>query len=263
MAKKKYGNKRVADAIRAARGERSLREYAADANVNYMTIYKLEKGESSPTPETIKRLTTGAARPRNNITYDTVMIAAGYQLDKNKEIEEIKDITVAEALASKPHILPAREIYRSTEGIKFRHYALGLLSVMIKNNENLKIQSINYPMHEKDARSLDMKVYLDDDRISEWWFDYRHIIPDSRRYLETYAFLIIGRLSLLLPDKKRKTSIVLDDPNTFSYLKNLANRVSYKGDLSVILIDIDEGMIVDETYISHYEDVGYKEIFIV
>lgn len=263
MAKKKYGNKRVADAIRDARGERSLRKYAADANVNYMTIYKLEKGESSPTPETIKKLTTGAARPRNNITYDTVMIAAGYQLDKKKEIEEIKDITVAEALASKPHIPPAREIYRSTEGIKYRHYALGLLSVMIKNNENLKVQSINYPMHEKDAGSLDMKVYLDDDRISEWWFDYRHIISDFRRSLETYAFSIIGRLSLLPPNKKRKVSIVLDDPDTYTYLKGLANRVSYKGDLSVILIDTNEGMILDETYISHYDDVGEREIFIV
>ena len=38
MTHKKYGNKKLAEAIRAARGERSLREYAADTGVNYMTI---------------------------------------------------------------------------------------------------------------------------------------------------------------------------------------------------------------------------------
>lgn len=263
MSKKEYGNKKVADAIKAARGERSLRRYAADTGVNYITIYRIEKGESLPSPQTIKKLTTGAARPRNDVSYDDVMIAAGYQQNKNKEIEAMVDERAAEIAASDKILKSQKLIYSGGDYIRFRHYGFGLISSAISNNENLKIKGINYPMYSVNNRELDMKVWLDDNKVDEWWFDFRHFVPDTRRSFDSYAFGTFGRLVLLNPDPKRKISIVYDNPEIFSFMKGRAYGISYKGDLSVILVDVKEGMIVEETYIAHYNDEVDSEFYIL
>ena len=261
MTHKKYGNKKLAEAIRAARGERSLREYAADTGVNYMTIYKLEKGETSPGPKTLKKLTTGNAKPRNNITYDTVMIAAGYQNDKGSE--EFFDARKSNILAYSIMMSRTMGDFKNSEGNMHRHYVLGLLSVTIKQNKNLDVANINYPIHESETKSIDMVVQLNNNAINEWWIDYRHTIAYYHKYLQEFAFSILGKLAMQKPNKARKISLVLDDKKVYQYFKDLANIISFKGDLSVIFIDANDGEIVEEAYISHYDDSPEREFFII
>ena len=80
--KNQNSNQELADIIRSARGDRSLRDYAEAAGVSYMTIYKAERGDYIPSSKTIKKLSTGAANPQNGVTYEDMMVAAGYQIKK-------------------------------------------------------------------------------------------------------------------------------------------------------------------------------------
>jgi transcriptional regulator with XRE-family HTH domain len=75
----KEKNLEFAEIIKEARGDRSLREYAEDSGVSYMTIYKAERGECVPSPKTIKKLSSVKAKPQNGATYERMMVAAGYQ----------------------------------------------------------------------------------------------------------------------------------------------------------------------------------------
>ncbi len=44
-----------------------------------MTIYKAERGDYLPSSKTIKKMSTGSANLQNDVTYEDMMVAAGYQ----------------------------------------------------------------------------------------------------------------------------------------------------------------------------------------
>ena len=100
MAKKENISKELSSVIRAARGDRSLRDFANDSDVSYMTVYKAEKGEYIPSSNILKKLTSESAKPQNGVTYDDMMIAAGYQDDN--AVSDVANVLVEQMREGTP-----------------------------------------------------------------------------------------------------------------------------------------------------------------
>ena len=65
------------------------------------------------------------------------------------------------------------------------------------------------------------------------------------------------------PDRDKKSSLVFKDKELFDLISELKGKISYKGNLSVLLIDTDSMSIVNERNISYYDDDEIIELSIV
>ena len=65
--------------------------------------------------------------------------------------------------------------------------------------------------------------------------------------------MLMGRLVTMEPDPKRKTSIVVDDRELAGELKKMYGSNSYRGNLTVVLIDRKDVRISNEDVISLYK----------
>lgn len=88
----------LGDLVRAARGTRSLREFAEVTGVSFITIHKAEKNQCCPSLKTLLKLTSREAEPQNNITCEDLATAAGYSVElaqiyknKNSDTNKKKD----------------------------------------------------------------------------------------------------------------------------------------------------------------------------
>ena len=63
---------------------------------------------------------------------------------------------------------------------------------------------------------------------------------------------MIEELVFLKPVRNRKISIVINHPEAYEELCSLRDRISYNGELSVILFDIERAAILRENYLSHF-----------
>ena len=70
--------------------------------------------------------------------------------------------------------------------------------------------------------------------------------------------MLMGRLVTMEPDPKRKTSIVVDDRELAGELKKMYGSNSYRGNLTVILIDRKKVRLVREDTIATYTETDSK-----
>ena len=66
--------------------------------------------------------------------------------------------------------------------------------------------------------------------------------------------MLFSRFTTEPADPKRKISIVVDDQELFNALESLRGHNSFRGDQSVILVDMDNLQIVKESVISSYSE---------
>ncbi len=99
--------------------------------------------------------------------------------------------------------------------------------------------------------------------ILDWWFDFKQVKHTEdpikmkqkvKHYLEHYICLDA--------EPSRKITVVVDDVDTFYALEQLRNHLSYRGDLSVMLLDNESYTIRREVYLAHYRE-DKKSEFIV
>ena len=64
----------------------------------------------------------------------------------------------------------------------------------------------------------------------------------------------ISNLIFLPEDNTRKVSIVVNDNELYQYLLEYKDKLSYRGNLSIIWVDADEVMVWKEEYLSLYGD---------
>ncbi len=99
-------------------------------------------------------------------------------------------------------------------------------------------------------------IILDNHEVNEWWFVFwcsenreneQYFISNEGR-----TYLLFNRFGPTIPDPKRKASIILDDEEMFKAICKLKGRNSYRGNLTVILIDVDESKIIKEELLSSF-----------
>ncbi len=257
-------NKNVGTLIEAARGKRSLRQYAKDAGVSYATIYAIERGKNNPSPETIKKLTSKLAKPENNVTFDDVMIAAGYTTDDfeekvNTEAQELAQKMVEDRLGSADE-QPAPEpvtSYRNViqearmEYTKIENRAKGIIYNAI-DQLNVSFSKKADNEHRRGSREPDLILSIEKGRISEWWIEFKMVrMKMHGNIISIYA--AIGRLLTLDIRNDVKLSVVTNDVWAFNSLKKYEHQMSIRAEFSIILIDMDNGDEISEVYISNYD----------
>lgn len=87
---RKTDSERLIPVLKLLIGDRKVYEVERIAGIGNGIIGKIMRGERFPSSLTIKKLTSPEANPQNGITYEKLMIAAGYMLPPS-----VHDIEVA------------------------------------------------------------------------------------------------------------------------------------------------------------------------
>ena len=102
----------------------------------------------------------------------------------------------------------------------------------------------------------DAIVKLEDCSINIWLFKFVAFSEDDRMLddlVKDMALNVMSRLVFISNDAKRKVSIVVNDMELYNHLLRYKGCNSYRGNLSVILIDTKEVSIRKEDYLSVYD----------
>lgn len=113
--------------------------------------------------------------------------------------------------------------------------------------------------------SPDLCLYFDNEKIKSWWFvfwdnEFNRILNITKNDLSKY---LVSKFMLTKPDRTKKSSLVVKDKELFDFISKLNGKISYKGNLSVLLIDTNSMSIVNEKNISYYDDNEIVELNIV
>lgn len=104
----------------------------------------------------------------------------------------------------------------------------------------------------------DESLIIKDSGIERWWFSFytaREADDEHRAELiRNQAHMLFSRFATALPDPKRKTSIIVDDPGIFDELCRFKGHNSYRGNMSAILIDPDEAKVVKEEQLAFFDE---------
>lgn len=280
---KEIQKKNVAYLVKQLRGDRTVRRLAEDSGVAASYIVGLEKGDKYiPSPEIIKKLTRSEAKPQNGIMQEDLMIAAGYLSDyvfKNSQ-ESIVDYvyekdtnisTSSRLMTYTAELTTENQEQERVERIKaqrleqdkFCAISTAIIYKALAEKGIIVANVVGADMIR--GFKPDLTVKLSDKSIKNWWFCIPLARPDSaHNTYRGWARHLLMNFIFIQPDADRKISIVTDKENAYDELAEYRDKLSYRGDLSVILIDAEKITVVKEIYLSHYRDNNnISELYIV
>ena len=104
----------------------------------------------------------------------------------------------------------------------------------------------------------DSSITILNSEVDKWWFIFFGADKDfskySRKFISTAANSMICRFTAFPADNKKITTIVTDSNELFLELCKYKGANSYRGNMSVLLIDSDSLSVVKEEYIATYDD---------
>lgn len=282
MKSVKEDNIVLIDLILKAKGDRSYRQYAQDAGVSYASISRILKGDYVPSAKTLKRLTSEEANPQGGVTYDDLMIAAGFQSDQqlyfddiveNYMAADITDVLVTDEKKSQSdskynvlvetNFVSDESSYERMRRLamhyrimtqKFEAIGKGIIyKAAIENG--IEVKKGNGSSANHSGKLFDLDIIVKNKSIKAWHFDFIVFRDDLLRLMKQQIVeKHIARLVMLAPDSKRKISLVLKDRAMFEAIKEYSGKMSYRGELSAILIDEESMEVADEIYLTHYDE---------
>ena len=275
----------VGELVRLAKGEdRSLRAYARDSGIDAAILSKMMNGTYIPKkPGIYEALTNPQASPRGGVTCEQMLAAAGASGEFQSGMSAGMSVGMITSLADIPSsamikVLQARGI--AAGGLAGSEAP----SFAAKPEEIRKIRRIQSETQRFTATangvilgSLGRKglsfqlVHTDDTEVDKIHFDtcVRLMNHEVSEYLIRYAFIsdgeavspelarntmrrMVEELVFLQPFRNRIVSVVTNHPGAYDDLCARKGRLSYDGELSVLLFDLERAMLVKEEYISHY-----------
>lgn len=276
---------KVGNCIKTLIGDRSIRRTAEDSGVAASYITGILKGKYLPSADILRKLASPEAKPQNAVTLEDLMIAAGYQTDYVEEAYkdfiydesitvEMKDSAADTASdrindrmkAYAEGLNASRDRYaeRRREIHRYESLATG---VMYKS---LAEKAIHFSPVEERAGIRgyrpDMAIRISEQPVGEWWFEFKHFgsTNGEDRHRIPIIRQMLGHLIFIEPKLDRKLSIVINSEAAYESIIGYKDKLSYRGDLSVILIDEDSLTVVKEEYLAHYNEQGTKgEFYIV
>lgn len=268
---------KVAILVKELIGDRSIRRTAEDAGVAASYITGILKERHLPSADILRKLSSPNAKPQNGVTLEDLMVAAGYQNDYVKEA--VKDV-IYDGIVNIEGEMTTRSIYKEKSLDRVSKYSKFLKDAYI-SPEKRKSRMQEISMFEKLATGAvfkaladkgiafsnandnvgirgfkaDMVINVSDQPIREWWFEYKYYLEKSYGFFEIKRTL--GHFMFIEPEQDRKISLVINSRDVFEMLCGYKDKLAYRGDLSVILID-ETYSIVQEEYLAHY-DMNKKE----
>ena len=261
---------RLVELLKLAKGEnRTFATYAREAGISQAAITRIVNGDYVPSPKTIMKLTSEAAKPQGGVTYEEMMKAIGYSLQeypvlvvKNEDVSEKtndadNDIIISGDAKRRDDIRQRRQDFEK-KGISLIYTTLIEKEILFKKNNE---QNVSYKDSPYSFWHPDLALELIEQPISEWLFEFRYLPFDRISRMD--AYLALGRTMLINLKDTSKLTYVTNNVNLFQFLKRFDHSVSYRGEISVALIDIENMVITEECYLANYHegDRG-REIFL-
>ena len=276
----------VGELVKRAKGDdRSLREYARDSGVDAAILSKMINGTYIPKkPGIYEALTSQQAAPRGEVTTQQLVAAAGTSEDYQSGLSagvslgihtELADIpssvmlrvlqargvcpdgagkTEAPSAAMKPE--EVRRIQRlQSEQQRFTATANGVLLGRL-GGKGLTFQLVHTGGAEVDGIRFDTRLRLMNHEISEYLIRYAFISEEeapSPALARNTVRSMIEELVFLRPCRNRIVSIVTNHPGAYGDLCACKDRLSYHGELTALLFDLQRAALLKEEYLSHYK----------
>ena len=276
----------VGELVKRAKGEdRSLREYARDSGVDPAILSKVINGNYIPKkPGIYKALTDPQASPRGGVTCEQLLAAAGASEDYQNGMSAGMSVGMLATLSDIPSsdmikVLQARGIAVSGRGKSEAPFSA------MKPEEVRRIQLIQSDLQRFAAIAngiilgslgksglIFQLVHTDDVEVDQIRFDtcVRLMNHEISEYLLRYVFFSdeavvseplakntmrrrIEELIFLKPLRTRLVSVVTNHAGAYDDLCACKDRLSYNGELSVLLFDHERAMLLKEEYLSHYK----------
>ena len=268
---------RLIPLLESIQGDRSLRQFAADADVDHSTLVKIMRRKAAPGIGVLQRLTNPAAKPQGSVTILDLMDAAGFPVDKDKlmasakamadvfsaiKLPEVNVSGMASALSIigkaasslKESMDPAFTEYAKVQN-RFKVLSIGII-ISALADKGIHAQAGDTTQLETLGFRPDDYLTIPGQEITTWWFRFWRGNPEFEQQFpvtpDERASALIQPLITARPDPLRKTSVVVEDRTVYDALKRYAGRLSYRGNLSAILISTDEAEILDERTLATY-----------
>lgn len=274
----------VGELVKLAKGEdRSLREYARDSGVDAAIISKIINGTYIPKkPGIYESLTNAKASPRGGVTCAQMIAAAGASEEFQNGMSAGMSVGMLTSLAAVPssvilRVLQSRgidadarekskgsassvkpeeirQIQRiQSEMQRFKATANGMILGAL-GKKGLSFQLVHTDGAEIDGIHFDTDVKLMNHEVSEYLIRYAFIFEENPSSLLAINEVksMIEELVFLKPLRTRIVSVVTNHPDAYDSLCAYKDRLSYNGELSVILFSLENAMFLKEEYISHH-----------
>ena len=242
----------VASLVKDLVGNRTIKKTAEDTGVAASYISGMIKGRFVPSVAILKKLADPKANPQNGVTLEELMIAAGFTtnaMDYSCSTEEGSNIGfVAESHTYNAGLANYRMAMK--EHKKLHALFAGIIVT------SLSKKGIRFALNNKVYMSNmfgDLCVDVNECGIKEWGFEYVYLINRRKNYFQK-LYQVFGILSTQEPQKDKKISLVVNDSDFYHVFMRYKDKMSFRGELSVILIDEANASIEKEDYISHYNE---------
>ncbi len=276
---------RISELVRQAKGEdRSLREYARDSGVDAAIISKIIGGSYLPKkPGIYEALTSLQAAPRGGVSFQQLIEAAGTSDAYQNGLSAGISAGIMTTLSAMPssvliRFLHARGIPAGSAGAgevssaqmkpeevrkamqlrseaqRFAAAANGIIFGSLGKN-GLGFRSIQTEGVTLETIRFDTRVNLINHEVSDYLFRYAFLSEEeagSLRLAENTLHTMVEELVFLEPVRERKISIVTNHSDAYESLCRYRDRISFNGELSVILFRPETASLVKEAYLSHY-----------
>ena len=253
----------VAEKIELLIGDRSLRQVAAASGLTAAGLSNILKRKYLPSADTLRKLSSEKANPQNGVTLGDLLYAAGYQTESLNDVIDyvIKD-SMIEVNPFSADGNRSRNVYlRAYQGQLYEMLGKGLVS------DALLAKGIHFQLERIDPTAgietvADMRIQLEDEKVKEWFCLFKDCSERRHLYLDIPRW--VGRFFLIPSKPDRKLSIVVNSEDAYQKICMYKDAMSYRGELSVILIDDKKAELISETYLANY-DLGdtSKEIYLV
>lgn len=273
-------NTELHDLLEKARGERSWRQYAMDANISPSAFTRFEKEGKAPGMKILQKITSEKAVPRGGVTYEDLMVAAGYQDRPQDQFpfmdsilpdiqielgDNLQQVDRAQQRAAARAEKYKRELVeKQMSGTLFRIFAE-------KGWRTSLVMDPNYP--ESLICKLQLKV--EGKPVDRWFIGFRPISPKFKEQIDengnvTRRSYVKGTVrDFMFPYLFEKTqpgfkySFVVNDREAFDTALRYKDALAFRGDLSVILLSEDMADVLDEVYLSNYQIGNHENEFFI
>ena len=275
----------VGELVKKAKGEdRSLREYARDSGVDVAILSKIINGRYIPKKQGIyEALTSRKASPRGGVTYQQLMEAAGTSEEYQSGLSAGMSMGIQTALNDIPstdmiRVLQARGIVLDDSGrseanasamkpeeimkiqrinsetLRFTATANGIILGSL-GKMGLTFQIVHTEGIEVDDIHFDTYIKLMNHEVSEFLIRYAFFPEEEASSLplaKNTLRKMVEELVFLRPSRDRIVAVVTNHIEAFHDLCTCKDQLSFNGELTVILFDLERAMLIKEAYISHY-----------
>ncbi|WP_310605296.1 hypothetical protein [Anaerosporobacter sp.] len=237
--------------ITKAKGsDRTMKEYALQAGMGTSSLSMIVSGKRKASIKNFQVLTSDAAKPRNGVTFEELVSAAGFVSIVNNPLSDVVFLTESDEDADIEQ--------RFNHQKELEIISSGVIQRVLSTKGY--IFEVTTPRTKWYSPSLAIELKEAD---KGWWFDVNTFINVEEELLMPKLQQILTRLLTAQPDFNRTITVIVDIEEAYDKLEALAGELAYKGDLSVAYLNRQYMRFEKEKYLSCYGDDSNQKLFLI